>query len=79
MLFKTEVVYSAFTLFQGLGMLMGFLITTFYCTHIKIIVMISLTCLCFFCGIYLNVRNKRENAYEKRTKSHEIEKLKNDE
>ena len=77
MIFKTEVVYSAFTLFQGIGMLTGFLITTFCCTKIKVIVLIGFAVVSTICGIFLYVKNFKSRKYESRTKAniHEIEKL----
>ena len=68
MLFKTEVIYSSFTLFQGIGMLFGFLITTFCCTRVKIIIMMCYCGVCFFCGLGLYLlKRKEEKAKEKYT------------
>jgi hypothetical protein len=77
MIFKTEVVYSAFTLFQGIGMLTGFLITTFCCTNIKVIVLIGFAVVSTICGIFLYIKNLKDNKYESRKQAniHEIEKL----
>ena len=76
MIFRTEVIYSAFTLFQGIGMLFGFLVTTYCCTNIKIIILICLSGVSALCGIWLYIRQKKEKKYlEKTTELFETEKL----
>jgi hypothetical protein len=66
MIFKTEVIYSSFTLFQGIGMLFGFLITTFCCTRVKIIIMMIYSGVSFLCGLglYFRHRNEKKQKYE---------------
>jgi hypothetical protein len=64
MIFKTEVIYSSFTFFQGIGMLFGFLVTTYLCTYIKIYIIIGYCGLSFLCGVGLYFRQRREKTYE---------------
>ena len=66
MIFKTEVIYSSFTLFQGIGFLFGFLITTFCCTRVKIIITMVYCGVSFLCGLglYLRQRKEKEEKYE---------------
>lgn len=64
MIFKTEVIYSSFTFFQGVGFLFGFLITTLCCTTVKIYIFFAYCGICFICGIILVIKKRREQKYE---------------
>lgn len=64
MIFKTEVIYSSFTFFQGVGMLFGFLITTFCCTYVKIYILLAYCGVCFICGVILLLKKRREKNYD---------------
>jgi hypothetical protein len=64
MIFKTEVIYSSFTFFQGVGMLFGFLVTTFFCTSVKLYILIAYCGICFICGFVLYLKKRNEKKYD---------------
>jgi hypothetical protein len=50
-LFKSESTFSVFTFFQGLGFIIGYLISNFSCTNAKIYFLLSLAAICFICDL----------------------------
>ena len=62
MIFKTEVIYSSFSFFAGVGFLFGFLVTTYLCTYIKIYIIIGNCVVSFLCGLCLYLRQRRDET-----------------
>ena len=53
--------YSLFTFIQGIGMLFGYLITTYFCTYIKIYILLGLCVLSLIFGCIGFLMKKRKS------------------
>lgn len=60
MIFNTEVIYSSFTFFQGVGFLFGFFITIWCCTYIKIYILFGFVGWSIISGAILIAKIRRE-------------------